>query len=312
MHDEQSTRSRNRIACLVDTDNVSPKHADAIFTEIAKHGEAVLKRAYGDFASPGSKGWTEKLARHGLVPVHSVAGAKGKNSTDISMVIDAMDLLHSRVYDAFFIVSSDSDFTRLVQRLREGGAETYVIGEAKASEGLKKSCRRFFLINNLTTGEDGEDDVQPELALPDDPSRRPVSEAAPTIHRAYERLRPDHGDGWVPLRKLGQVILNTDPDWDPRSFGIERLGDLAEKTGRFQIKQVQGRGWWVKARDKAPEAKPSATRRTGGGDGQRSQQRSPSEGVERTVSRTAPAKRATDKPVAKRTPRSAGGQPRQS
>lgn len=239
-----------RIAVLVDTDNVSPRHADAIFTEIAKHGEAILKRAYGDFASPSSKGWSDKLSRHGLVPMHSVSGARGKNSTDISMTIDAMDLLWSRIYDAFFIISSDSDFTRLVQRLREGGAEVYCIGERKTPESLRKSCRRFFLIENLARDHEAEQAAEPELALPNlDPItavERPVNEALPIIIQAYERLKPDHGDGWVPLRKCGQVISNVHPDFDPRTFGVERLGDLAVKTGRFQIKQVDGRGWWIK------------------------------------------------------------------
>lgn len=250
MHDNHNAqRGTNRIAVLVDTDNVSPRHADAIFTEIAKHGEAILKRAYGDFASPSSKGWTDKLSRHGLVPMHSVAGAKGKNSTDISMAIDAMDLLWSRIYDAFFIISSDSDFTRLVQRLREGGAEVYCIGERKTPESLRKSCRRFFLIENLARDQEAEQASEPELALPNlDPvsNQRPVAEALPIIIQAYERLKPDHGDGWVPLRKCGQVISNVHPDFDPRTFGIERLGDLAVKTGRFQIRQVDGRGWWMR------------------------------------------------------------------
>lgn len=257
---EDDPRRTQRIALLVDTDNVSARHADAIMTEIAKHGEAVLKRAYGDFASPSSKGWSDKLARHGLVPVHSVAGPKGKNSTDIVMVIDAMDLLWSRIYDAFFIVSSDSDFTRLVQRLREGGAEVYVIGEKKSSEALRKSCRRFFLIENLARDQEAENAAaEPELALPEEVPPPSVDDAVPILLAAYERLKPDHGDGWVPLRKLGQVVNNVDPDFDPRTFGAERLGDLAERTGRFQIKQVTDRGWWIS--EKAGKA------RTRDGDG---------------------------------------------
>lgn len=248
--------TRTRIAVLIDADNASPRHADAMFVEIAKLGEAIVRRVYGDFGNSNLKGWCDRLARFALVPVQTVAFTKGKNASDISLVIDAMDLMHSKLYDAFCIVSSDSDFTRLAQRLRESGAEVYGIGEAKTPESFQKSCRRFFLVENLAREQAREAkaagasdaDPAPEARI------RPAAEAADLIMQAYSRHAADHAEGWAQIRNVQRTILNIDPGFDTRSFGETRLGELAARTGRFEARHEDGRGWTMRAKTAAGRA----------------------------------------------------------
>lgn len=248
---------RTKIAVLIDADNASPKQSNAIFTEIAKLGEAIVRRVYGDFGNPNLRGWSDKLAAHALIPIQTVAYTKGKNASDISLVIDAMDLMHQGVYDAFCIISSDSDFTRLAQRLRESGAEVYGFGERKTPDSFRHSCRRFFLVENLAR-EQAEEmvEAEPELQLPEVVVEKPAS-AIPIISRAYEKHVGDYADGWVPIRQLHRTIANIEPDFDARTYGEHRLGDLAVGTGAFEIKQIKDRGWWITM--KAKGVKPART-----------------------------------------------------
>src|SRR5271170_7872896 len=112
-----------RLAVLIDADNTSAKIADGLFEEIAKIGEASVRRIYGDFSSARSKGWADVLSKHAIIPQQQFSYTTGKNASDITLVIDAMDLLHSGRFDGFCLVSSDSDFTRLASRIREQGVD---------------------------------------------------------------------------------------------------------------------------------------------------------------------------------------------
>lgn len=121
-----------RLAVLIDADNASPKIAAGLFEEIATIGEASVRRIYGDFSGTRLRGWSELLSAHAIMPHQNFAGTVGKNASDIALVIDAMDLLHTGRFDAFCLVSSDSDFTRLAARIREQGVDVYGFGEARA------------------------------------------------------------------------------------------------------------------------------------------------------------------------------------
>jgi len=142
------TRLR-RFAVLIDADNTSPRIAAGLFEEIAKFGEASVRRIYGDFSSPRMKSWADILQKYAIDPYQQFAYTTGKNASDIALVIDAMDLLHSRRFDGFCLVSSDSDFTRLASRLREEGADVYGFGARKTPESFRQACRRFIYIENL-------------------------------------------------------------------------------------------------------------------------------------------------------------------
>ncbi|WP_127108591.1 NYN domain-containing protein [Pararhodobacter zhoushanensis] len=214
------------LAVLVDADNSSPKWAEAIFEEIASLGEASVRRIYGDFSRQQMSGWQERLPGLALVPHHQPANTVGKNSSDIALVIDAMDLLHSGRFDGFVLVSSDSDFTRLASRIREQGLDVYGIGQQKTPEAFRKACKRFIFVENLI--REPEPREAPRAATN-------ATAAVPMINAAMQALDPE-GE-WFQLGLIGQTIQATHPDFDSRSFGCSKLSDLVEKAGRYEMRR---------------------------------------------------------------------------
>lgn len=220
-----------KLAVLIDADNTSPKVADALFEEVAKIGEASLRRIYGDFSKGQQAGWERVLARHAILPTQQFAYTTGKNSTDITLVIDAMDLMHSGRFDGFCLVSSDSDFTRLAARIREQGMDVYGIGRQTTPESFRQACTRFIFTENLVR--------EPGDGITAGSNRRPLEEAAGLIDRALEQMEDD-ADGWYRLGSVGQRLQNLSPEFDTRTFGQGKLSDLVEATGRFEIKREGG------------------------------------------------------------------------
>jgi uncharacterized LabA/DUF88 family protein len=231
-----------RFAVLIDADNTSPRIAPGLFEEIAKFGEASVRRIYGDFSSPRMKSWASILQKHAIDPYQQFAYTTGKNASDIALVIDAMDLLHSGRFDGFCLVSSDSDFTRLASRLREQGADVYGFGERKTPESFRQACRRFIYTENLLP------DVKaptPDEGAAAPASLQPPSAAVPILTKAIAQMETE--DGWVELRALGQRLANVASDFDPRSYGFRKLGDLVRKTEAFDIDQTDGRAMRIRA-----------------------------------------------------------------
>ncbi|WP_279482595.1 NYN domain-containing protein [Aureimonas sp. SK2] len=213
-----------RLAVLIDADNASAQIADGLFEEIATIGEASVRRIYGDFSSTRSKGWTEVLSKHAIIPHQQFAYVTGKNASDIALVIDAMDLLHSGRFDGFCLVSSDSDFTRLAARIREQGIDVYGFGEQKTPESFRQACRRFVYTENL----------RPEAAAAVPAVERAVS-AKPLLRQVMDQIETD--DGWVPLGLFGQRLLNRQSDFDPRTYGHKKLSDLVRASGLFDLEK---------------------------------------------------------------------------
>lgn len=213
------------LAVLIDADNTSPKHAKAIFDEVASIGEASVRRCYGDFSSPRISGWNEQLATLGLVPHHQPANTVGKNASDIALVIDAMDLLHSGRFDGFVLVSSDSDFTRLASRIREQGLDVFGIGEQKTPDAFRQACKRFIFVENLQGAvETGAK------------SKKKTSKAA--INRAFQLIHnviatSSDPDGWCRPGPIGSQLLQRYPDFDQRTYGHSKLTDLIRATDKF-------------------------------------------------------------------------------
>ena len=257
-----------RLAVLIDADNTSAQGADAIFEEIATLGEANVRRIYGDFSGSKLQGWKEKLASLAVIPHQQFAYTKGKNSSDIALVIDAMDLMHSGRFDGFVLVSSDSDFTRLAGRLREQGLQVFGIGRRNTPEAFRKACKRFIFVENLlgdgeahqVTDDSGQsepvtegsgakkptprnDAATPAQRAPpadqdkaeavDAAQKQPPSKAVPLIMAAMR----NHDDDWVPLSVIGSHLRAANPEFDPRTYGSAKLVDLMEKSGNFQVKR---------------------------------------------------------------------------
>jgi len=236
-----------RLAVLIDADNASAKIVDGLFEEIAKIGEASVRRIYGDFASARSKAWTDVLARHAIIPQQQFAYTTGKNASDITLVIDAMDLLHTGRFDGFCLVSSDSDFTRLASRIREQGVDVFGFGEQKTPESFRQACRRFIYTENLLPAAtaNGSDASSTSNSL------QPPSAATPIIKKVIGQMETE--DGWVPLGAVGNQLANLASDFDPRTYGFRKLSDLVRKTGAFDVDQLEGKP--LRIRVKQPGSK---------------------------------------------------------
>jgi uncharacterized LabA/DUF88 family protein len=239
-----------RFAILIDADNTSPQIAGGLFEEIAKFGEASVRRIYGDFSTPQLKSWAEILQKYAIDPYQQFAYTKGKNASDIALVIDAMDLLHSGRFDGFCLVSSDSDFTRLASRLREQGADVYGFGTQRTPESFRQACRRFIYTENLLPEAQAvaSDTVQRTKPL------QPPSAAIPILKKAIEQV--DSEDGWVSLGQIGQQLTNLVSDFDTRSYGFKKLSELVRNTGAFQVEKNAGGG--VRVRPAPPGAQGKA------------------------------------------------------
>ncbi len=241
-----------RLAVLIDADNTSPRVAEGLFLEIAKLGEASVRRIYGDFSDDQLKGWSRILAQHAIIPHQQFAYTTGKNSSDIALVIDAMDLLHSGRFDGFCLVSSDSDFTRLASRIREQGVSVYGFGQRKTPEAFRQACRRFIFTENLLP--------EPESAAAAEaaPKAEPPARAVPLIRKAMADIGDDE-DGWVTLGAVGQRLSNLAPDFDSRTYGCAKLSGLIERSGAFEIERGEGRT--IRIRPKPEETAPKPARR---------------------------------------------------
>lgn len=253
-------RRTPRLCVLIDADNVPASYAEAIFDEIAALGEASVRRIYGDWSAQRLQAWARKVASLGLVADQQFSNTKGKNASDIGLVIAAMDFLHSRLFDGFVLVSSDSDFTRLAARIREQGLDVYGIGEKKTPEAFRMACKRFIYVENLGGDEDLEPATDPAprpaetgaaqpAAKPRETRKRetePPQRAIPLIAAAMRAIDPE-GE-WYSLGQIGQFITQANPDFDTRTYGSAKLSDLIRKlTSRYQVET--GAGGQVMVRD---------------------------------------------------------------
>ncbi len=231
------TRRTRSLAVLIDADNTSAKHAQPIFDEIVKLGEANVRRIYGDFSGTKLSGWNEAIKSLAILQHQQRSNSKGKNASDIALVIDAMDLMYKRTLDGVVLVSSDSDFTRLAQRLREEGLEVYGFGERKAVEAFRNACNRFIYVENLLDAgqEEKKSGTTPDRTAAQ--GKVPPSKARKIIAGAIGE--PD-ADGWENLASVGNRIQGAYPDFDPRSYGCANLSTLVEKSGGFDIRKDQG------------------------------------------------------------------------
>lgn len=229
-------RDRPLLAVLIDADNIPAKYAEAILKEITGLGEPGLRRVYGDWSSDRLKPWAAKVRDLGMVAHQETSNTKGKNASDIGLVIDAMDILHTGRFDGFVLVSSDSDFTRLAARIREDGLDVIGIGEGKAPEALRNVCNRFIMIENLL------DESESQRSK----TKQKPADALPIILRAMERMGQD--DDWYALGALGSQIMAEAADFDTRSYGHRKMGDLIADIKRLETR-MEGTQLMVRRRD---------------------------------------------------------------
>jgi uncharacterized LabA/DUF88 family protein len=221
-----------RIALLIDADNAPAAKIDVILAEIARHGAANVRRAYGNWKSPHLKAWEESLHTYAIRPIQQFAYSKGKNASDMAMVIDAMDLLYARTLDAFAIVSSDADFTPLVMRILTDGLSVYGFGERKTPEPFVDACSQFTYVEGLgqESARQGGGALQPA-------DRKALRGDARLVQMLRNAVDVANGDeGWAHLGQVGSQIGNQ-ASFDPRNYGYRKLSDLIEATELFEIKR---------------------------------------------------------------------------
>lgn len=239
-----------RLAVLIDADNVSASVIEPILEEIAKFGTATVRRIYGDWTSTKHAAWKEKLLELSLQPMQQFPYTTGKNATDSALIIDAMDLLHGRRLDGFCLVSSDSDFTALAARIRADGLPVYGFGESKTPKPFVAACTRFFYTEVLSSSGSDAPKSPPLKNLKGDTKLmnllRGVVEAA------------SGEDGWASLGEVGSRITKQEPDFDSRNYGFAKLRSLFEKIDLFEIEERTGpsghKHLWV--RDKRKKSEP--------------------------------------------------------
>lgn len=250
-----------RLAVLIDADNISHHYIQGMMQEIARYGNPTVKRIYGDWTKPNLNGWKSHLLDFAISPVQQFSYTTGKNSTDSALIIDAMDILYADRADAFCLVSSDSDFTRLAMRLREAGKTVYGIGEQKTPNAFIAACDRFIYLEILIE-DDEQEESSVESATSDKGLRGSQSKTGARPSRGKERdSRPqrqqkralqkvddsllylldqsigdiEDEDGWAYMGELGQLLLKKQPSFDSRNYGYSKLSSLIRSIEKYEV-----------------------------------------------------------------------------
>lgn len=247
-----------KLAVLIDADNSSHKNITLILQEIVKLGLPTVKRVYGDWSGEISDNgktinrlyaWRDVSLEHAITPIHQFSYTKGKDATDMMLIINAMDLLYGGAIDGgFCLVSSDSDFTPLASRIRESGLKVYGFGERKTPSAFVNACDKFIYVENLTKKEEDVafDGVDHQLQTQDVVSVQEIdNKTLQLIFTAIKDTADD--DGWADLSVLGQRLVALKPDFDPRTYGRAKLSGLLKQLGLF-IMQERGSQKFVRKR----------------------------------------------------------------
>jgi uncharacterized protein (TIGR00288 family) len=229
---DRAIEAEANIALLIDADNASPDHLDEVLLVLGELGTINIRRAYGNWAKPSLKGWGNLTGVHSIVPMQQFDITKGKSATDMRMTIDAMDLLYRGSVDGFGIMSSDSDFLPLAQRIREDGLPCYGFGTAKTPQGFQQACTRFFDVAALAL----DNRAEPPLEQPGTgEGQRPVdAELLQVLGAAYKASKRDE-EGFAPLAELGQRAKAVS-SFAARNYGFTRLSDLIKAVPNFEVK----------------------------------------------------------------------------
>jgi uncharacterized LabA/DUF88 family protein len=226
-----ATNTNQKLAVLIDADNAQASVIQELLAEVSRYGTATIKRAYGDWTTQNLRSWKDVLHTMAIQPIQQFSYTSGKNATDSALIIDAMDVLHTGSVDGFCLVSSDSDFTRLATRIREAGLVVYGFGERKTPEPFVAACDKFIYTEILRN--------EPDEASPN--SQQPVAELPklkPILLNALNATARE--DGWTTLAALGGQITRSNPSFDPRNYGVAKLGELIRQQAAYlEVKEVK-------------------------------------------------------------------------
>ena len=237
-----------RIALLIDADNSPSAKIGLILNELSTYGETSIRRAYGNWKKQELRGWEELLHEHAIRPMQQFDYSKGKNASDMAMVIDALDLLYSDRPEAFGVVSSDADFTPLVMYLRAKGAAVYGFGGKKTPEPFVNACSRFLYLDKLAVAAAVVDIDTGEVTRDEGagtPLRVPAAKLkrdAKLVGHLRNAVEAAAGEsGWARVGAVGQQIGNQ-ASFDPRNYGYATLTKLLKATELFHRQGGDVRG----------------------------------------------------------------------
>ena len=252
---------RMRIALLIDADNAPAAKIDVVLAELARHGIANVRRAYGDWKSRNLQRWELALHPNAIQPIQQFAYSTGKNASDMAMVVDAMDLLHSGRFDAFAIVSSDADFTPLAMRMRAQNMRVFGFGEKKTPEPFVNACSTFLYIDEQPAGtKPAGENTDASVPTPPMPTAK-LRQDTKLVNLLREAVDAEKEDGgWSSLGAVGQYITNR-ASFDQRNYGYAKLSALIEASELFELRRD---GLTVHVRVKPKKAsKPATEPKTG-------------------------------------------------
>lgn len=218
-----------KIALLIDVENTSKNYLDTIIAEIKKYGDVTIKRMYGDFSSGRLSDWQKKGMEYAIVPIHQPIYTSGKNAADIMLVIDAMDILYSGNVDGFCIVSSDSDFTRLVTKLREAGKFVIGMGKTQASRFFVQTCNEYKFLDRIEddSNDSTEDDAESSIT--------PLKDIKQQINVLLQEAENKNEKAY--LGSLKSQLQRSFPDFDERNYGYSKFTKFIEEKTKFHINQ---------------------------------------------------------------------------
>ena len=234
--------SQNNIALLIDADNTTPDAIDPVLTVMAEVGQVNIRRAYGNFAKNNLANWDKITNKFGIRPQQQFDVSKGKNATDMAMTIDAIDLLNQGKVDGFGLMTSDSDFTPLVTRLRQDGILVYGFGEAKTPQAFKSVCTRFIDIRQLI--ESARSDAAGSAASKPKSESTLDDDLRDLIAAAYSEAKRDE-KGYAMLQQVGQIAGNRS-SFDVRNYGFRSLSELFKALDNFELEKRANGQFFVK------------------------------------------------------------------
>ena len=241
----ENNENLKNIALLIDADNITPAAIDPVLTVMAELGQVNIRRAYGNFAKQGLAKWDTITNRYGIRPQQQFDVSKGKNATDMAMTIDAIDLLYQGKVDGFGIMSSDSDFTPLVTRLRQDGIVVYGFGSTKTPQAFKSVCTRFIDVDQLIKTSQAQE-TAPSAATQSVAAENLAAdtELMELIGAAYKEAKRDE-EGWARVQQVGQIAGNRS-SFDVRNYGFSSLSAMFRTLPNFKVERREGAELWVK------------------------------------------------------------------
>ena len=227
-----AVNTNQKLAVLIDADNAQASVIQGLLAEVSRYGTATIKRAYGDWTTQNLRSWKDVLHTMAIQPIQQFSYTSGKNATDSALIIDAMDVLHTGSVDGFCLVSSDSDFTRLATRIREAGLVVYGFGERKTPEPFVAACDKFIYTEILRNEPDEASPNQQQQPVAELPKLKPI-----LLNALNATARED---GWTTLSALGSQINRSHPSFDPRNYGVAKLGELIRQQAAYlEVKEVK-------------------------------------------------------------------------